>query len=76
MSGCFSKFIMSSTFSPLATILTQNKLTGNNFIDWKRNLDIVLTMKDYAYVLTTPCPEEPVAGAMAAARHEFEKWRK
>ena len=44
---------MSSAFSPLATILTQNKLTENNFIDWKRNLDIVLTMEDHAYVFTT-----------------------
>ena len=67
---------MSSAFSPLATILTQNKLTENNFIDWKRNLDIVLTAKDHAYVLTTPCPEEPAAGATAVARCEFEKWRK
>ena len=32
-----------SAFSPLATILTQNKLTGNNYVEWKRNLDIVLT---------------------------------
>ena len=67
---------MSSTFSPLATILTQNKLTGNNFIDWKSNLDIVLTTKDHAYVLTTPCPEEPATGATAAARRKFEKLRK
>ena len=67
---------MSSTFSPLAIILTQNKLTRNNFIDWKRNLDIVLTAKDHAYILTTPCPEEPATGAIAVARHEFKKWRK
>ena len=72
----FSVFIMSSAFSPLATILTQNKLTGNNFIDWKRNLDIILIMEDQVYVLTTPYPEEPTAGATAAARCEFEKWRK
>ena len=64
---------MSSVFSPLATILTQNKLIGNNFIDWKRNLDIVLTTEDHAYVLITPCLEEPAAGATAAARGEFEK---
>ena len=64
---------MSSAFSPLATILTQNKLTRNNFIDWKRNLNIVLTMEDHAYVLTTPCSKEPAAGATVAARREFEK---
>ena len=64
---------MSSAFSPLATFLTQNKLTENNFIDWKRNLDIVLTAEDHAYVLTTPCLEEPTAGATIDARLEFKK---
>ena len=67
---------MSSAFSPLATILTQNKLIGNNFIDWRRNLDIVLTAEDHAYVLTTPFPEEPATGATVAAKREFAKWRK
>ena len=67
---------MSSAFSPLATILTQNKSIGNNFIDWKRNLDIILTVEDNAYILTTPCPEEPATGATAATRREFKKWRK
>ena len=64
---------MSFAFNPLATILTQNKLTGNNFIDWKRNLAPVLIVEDHAYVLTTPCPEEPMAGVTAATRCEFEK---
>ena len=71
----FSVFIMSSAFSPLATILTQNKLTRNNFIDWKRNLDIVLTAEDHVYVLTTPFPKN-LWHATATAGHEFDKWRK
>ena len=33
-------------------------------------------MEDHIYVLTTPCPEEPVAATTAAARHDFEKWKK
>ena len=65
-----------SAFSPLATILTQNKLTGNNYVDWKRNLDIVLTIEDHIYVLSTPCPLEPPANAAAAIKHEFDKWKK
>jgi hypothetical protein len=32
-----------SLFSHFSTILNQNKLTGPNYVDWKRNLDIVLT---------------------------------
>ena len=39
-------------------------------------MDIVLTIEDHAYVLTTPCPEEPTTAATATARREFKKWRK
>ena len=65
-----------SAFSPLATILTQNKLTGNNYIEWKHNLGIVLTAEDYIYVLTTPCPPEPPANAVVAVKCEYDKWKK
>ena len=46
--------------SPLAMILTQNKLTGENYVDWKRNLNIVLAAKNYKIVLTKSCPIEPI----------------
>ena len=65
-----------SAFSPLATILTQNKLIGNNYVEWKHNLDIVLTTEDHIYVLSTPCPPEPPANAAATAKREFDKWKK
>ena len=54
----FSDLNMAS-FSPLVTILNQNKLTGSNYVNWKRNLDIVLTAKEHKYVLTKPCPSLP-----------------
>ncbi|XP_057953940.1 uncharacterized protein LOC131148231 [Malania oleifera] len=38
-------------FNPLAILLKENKLVGPNYIDWKRNLDIVLTAKEYKCVL-------------------------
>ncbi|XP_057953669.1 uncharacterized protein LOC131147979 [Malania oleifera] len=38
-------------FNPLTVILKENKLFGPNCIDRKRNLDIVLTAKEYKYVL-------------------------
>ena len=40
--------------SPLAIIFTQNKLTGKNYVDWKRNLDIVLTAENHKMVLPNP----------------------
>ena len=48
-----------ASFSPLVTILNQNKLIGSNYVDWKRNLDIVLIAEEYKYVLTQPCPNFP-----------------
>ena len=45
-----------ASFSPLVTILNENKLIGSNYVEWKRNLDIVLTAEEHKYVLTQPCP--------------------
>ncbi|XP_057950969.1 uncharacterized protein LOC131145802 [Malania oleifera] len=38
-------------FNPLVVILKEKKLVGRNYIDWKRNLDIVLTAKEYKHLL-------------------------
>ena len=65
-----------SAFSPLATILTQNKLTGNNYVEWKSNIDIVLTIEDHIYAISTPSPPEPPANAVAVVKCEFDKWKK
>ena len=48
-----------ASFSPLVAILNQNRLTGSNYFDWKRNLDIVLTAEKHKYVLSQPCPNFP-----------------
>lgn len=44
-----------SSFSPLASILKDNKLTDPNFIEWKKTVDIVLPTDGYKYVLMEPC---------------------
>ncbi|XP_057969469.1 uncharacterized protein LOC131158621 [Malania oleifera] len=46
-------------FNPLDVILKENKLVGPNYIDWKRNLNIVLTAKEYKYVLIEVSPQKP-----------------
>ena len=48
-----------ASFSPLVAILIQNKLTRSNYVDWKRNLDIILTVEEHKYVLSQPCPNFP-----------------
>jgi hypothetical protein len=42
--------------NPLASILDQNKLTGPNFLDWIRNLKLVLTVDERLYVLNKRPP--------------------
>ena len=54
----FLDLIMAS-FRPLIAILNQNELTRPNYVDWKRNLDIVLIAKEHKYVLTQPCLNFP-----------------
>jgi hypothetical protein len=43
----------------LRSILDKDKLNGTNFIDWNRNLRIVLRQEKKEYVLDTPYPDEP-----------------
>ena len=48
-----------ASFSTLVAILNQKKLAGSNYVDWKRNLDIVLTAEEHKYVFSQPCPNFP-----------------
>ena len=65
-----------STFSPLSVILTSNKLTGPNYVDWRRNLDIVLTAEDYSIALTEAQPETPAADASQELKDQHKRWTK
>ena len=65
-----------ASFSPLVTILNQNKPTGSNYVDWKRNLDIVLTAKEHKYVLTKPCPNFPSLDAPPEEKQQYDCWQK
>ncbi|XP_050284950.1 disease resistance protein RUN1-like [Quercus robur] len=51
--------LIMASFNPVAAILNQNKLTRSNYVDWKRNLDIVLTTEEHKFVLSQPCPSFP-----------------
>ena len=64
------------SFNPLSVILNDHKLDGTNYVNWKTNLDIVLTAKEYKYVLTEACPELPVVGATDEQIAAHKKWKK
>ncbi|KAJ9551763.1 hypothetical protein OSB04_015808 [Centaurea solstitialis] len=57
----------------LRSILEKDKLTGSNFLDWERNLMIVLRNERKWYVLEEPFGEAPPANAPAAARNAHKK---
>ena len=63
-------------FNPLAVILKENKIDGTNYIDWKRNLDIVLTDEGYKFVLIDLCPPKPHEVATEQEAKPYEKWIK
>ncbi|KAJ9552452.1 hypothetical protein OSB04_016497 [Centaurea solstitialis] len=57
----------------LRSILEKDKLTGPNFLDWERNLMIVLRHERKWYVLEEPLPEAPPANVPAATRNAHKK---
>ena len=60
-------------FNPLVIIVKESKFIGPNYIDWKRNLDIVLTAEEYKFVLTQECPEQPDKGVIDEEIHAHKK---
>ena len=50
----------------LRSLLEKGKLNGTNFLDWYRNLRIVLRQERNEYILDQPIPEEPAANAPRA----------
>ena len=65
-----------ASFSPLVTILNQNKLNGSNYVDQKKNLDIVLTVEEHKFVLTKPCPSFPLLDALPKEKQRYDRWQK
>ena len=63
-------------FNPLSVILKENKLTGPNYIDWKKNLNLLLTAQEYKFVLTDVCPPPPDSDSSKEEVKAYQKWRK
>ena len=51
-------------------------LTGENYVDWKRNLDIVLTAENHKMVLTKPCPMDPIEESDPADKEAYASWKR
>ena len=57
----------------LKSLLDKEKLNGTNFIDWYRNLRIVLKHEKKLNVLDEPLPPEPAETATAAVRAAYAR---
>ena len=57
----------------LRSVLEKDKLVGTNFLDWFRNLRIVLRQERKLYVLDQAIPEEPAATASKAQKDAHKK---
>ena len=62
-----------TNFNPFAKILDDNRLSGPNYVDWKKNLIIVLTADKIAHVLNTESPKLTLADATEEQRNAFNK---
>ena len=49
---------------------------GTNYVDWKRNLNLVLTTEDYAFVLIEICPLPPDSISTPEEDATYHKWQK
>ena len=59
----------------LRSILEKDKLNGTNFLDWERNLRIVLRHERKEYILDQPIPVEPAATTPRAQKDAYSKHR-
>ena len=57
----------------LRSMLDANKLTGTNYIDWLRNLKIVLRSEKLGYVLEKSVPPVPAADASTETHAAYLK---
>ncbi|KAK9003913.1 hypothetical protein V6N11_018807 [Hibiscus sabdariffa] len=64
---------MANNTISLRSLLEKEKLNGINFLDWFRNLRIVLKQERKEYVIEEPVPNDPGANISRADKDEFKK---
>ena len=75
-SNCLSYLISTimSSNNPIIALLANEKLSGDNFVKWKSNVNIVLICENQKFVLTEECPLEPLANASRTVRERYDSW--
>ena len=64
-SNCLSYLISAimSSNNPIIALLANEKLSGDNFVKWKSNINIVLICENQKFLLIDEYPPEPPANA-------------
>ena len=65
--------IMSSN-NPDIALIANEKMSGDNFVKWKSNINIVLICENQKFVLTEECSPEPLANASRTVRERYASW--
>ena len=60
-----------SSNNPIIALLANEKLSGDNFVKWKSNINIVLICENQKFVVTEECPSEPPANASHTVREDM-----
>ncbi|RVW45213.1 Retrovirus-related Pol polyprotein from transposon TNT 1-94 [Vitis vinifera] len=60
--------------NPIFSFLASQVLTGENFVKWKSNMNILLINENYHFVLKEDCPPVPPANASKAVSKEYNRW--
>ena len=61
--------------NPLSIILDNNRLTGPNFIDWLRNLKVVLASEKILYVIEQSLPRSLPENSSQEEHDTLDKWK-
>ena len=64
---------MATNNTTLRSILEKDKLNSKNFLDWYRNLRIVLKHERKLYVIDKAIPDEPAPDVPRTERNAFNK---
>ncbi|KAK9025004.1 hypothetical protein V6N11_064905 [Hibiscus sabdariffa] len=67
------RFQMANNTISLRSLLEKEKLNGINFLDWFRNLRIVLKQERKEYVIEEAVPNDPGPNASRADKDKFKK---
>ena len=59
----------------LSIILDNNRLTGPNFIDWLRNLKVVLASEKILYVIEQSLPRSIPENSSQEEHDTLDKWK-